>query len=125
MMFMYGSLIFFFQIQKAESTPEIYTALSGMASCAPLISKMKYFMGHKHCNIVTSPNVGFMVGAMGMSSTASCGGEFGIPVVDTTFGDFRVYYFSIAKVFAVHSSFIIIITLTPYGMVPLSGWVVR
>ena len=97
-MFMYGSLIFFFQTQKAESTPEIYTALSGMASCAPLISKMKYFMGHKHCNIVTSPNVGFMVGAMGMSSTASCGGEFGIPVVDTTFGDFRVYYFSIAKV---------------------------
>lgn len=63
--------------------------------------KMKYFMGHKHCNMVTSPNVGFMVGAMGMSDASSCGGEFGIPVVDTTFGDFRVYYFSIAKVFSV------------------------
>ena len=83
---------------QAESAPEIYTALSGMASCAPLIPKMKYFMGHKHCNMVTSPNLGFMVGAMGMSDASSCGGEFGMPVVDTTFGDFRVYYFSIAKV---------------------------
>ena len=83
---------------QAESAPEIYTALSGMASCAPLIPKMKYFMGHKHCNMVTSPNLGFMVGAMGMSDASSCGGEIGIPVVDTTFGDFRVYYFSIAKV---------------------------
>ena len=84
---------------KADSTPAVYDTLAGMPACAPLIPKMKYFMGHKHCNIVTAPNVGFMVGAMGMSDSSSCGGEFGIPIVDTTFGDFRVYYFSIAKVF--------------------------
>ena len=32
-----------------------------------------------------------------MSNAGSCGGVFGIPVVDTTGGQFRVFYFPIAK----------------------------
>lgn len=38
-----------------------------------------------------------MVGAQGMSDATSCGGAFGIPVVDTTNGRFRVYYFPLAQ----------------------------
>jgi len=82
---------------EAESVPEVYSALSALPQCAPLMSRMKYFMGHKHCNVVTSPDTGFMVGAMGMADKSSCGGEFGFPVLDTTQGDLRVYYFSLAK----------------------------
>lgn len=33
--------------------------------------------------------------AMGMGDVTGCGGVFGIPVVDTTGGSFRVYYFPI------------------------------
>ena len=84
---------------EAEAVPEVYSALSALPQCAPLVSRMKYFMGHKHCNLVTSPGVGFMVGAQGMADKSSCGGEYGFPVVDTTQGDeLRIYYFSIAKV---------------------------
>jgi hypothetical protein len=68
-----------------------------MPSCAPLASKIRYFMGHKLCNIATEANVGFMVGAQDMSDATSCGGAFGIPIVDTTGGSFKVYYFHIAQ----------------------------
>lgn len=84
---------------QAESVPEVYSALAALPQCAPLMSRMKYFMGHKHCNMVTAPDLGFMVGAQGMADKGSCGGEFGFPVLDTTQnnGELRVYYFSIAK----------------------------
>ena len=48
------------------SAPEVYAQLAALPACAPVSKRMKYFMGHKHCNIVTEPNVGFMVGALGM-----------------------------------------------------------
>ncbi len=55
--------------------------------------------GHKHCNVVMDPDVGFMVGGNGMSDAASCGGNFGIPVIDTTgmSGDRQPYLFLISK----------------------------
>lgn len=77
------------------AVPAIYKTIIDLPSCAPLASKTRYFMGHKHCNIVTEKNVGFMVGAQGMSDASSCGGAFGIPVVDTTGGRFKVYYFPV------------------------------
>ncbi len=80
-----------------SAMPELYAELQSLPSCAPMVKKMRYFMGHKHCNIVTEPEVGFMVGAMGMSDSTPCGGTFGFPVVDTTGGSFKVYYFPIAQ----------------------------
>lgn len=81
----------------ANSTvPALYEELIALPSCEPVASKMKYFMGHKHCNHVTTADVGFMVGAMGMKDSG-CTGEFGIPVVDSTDGYFKVYYFPIAQ----------------------------
>lgn len=79
------------------TVPNFYTEMLQEASCQPIASKIRYFMGHKHCNIVTKENIGFMVGAQGMSDASSCGGAFGIPVVDTTSGRFRVYYFALAQ----------------------------
>ena len=77
--------------------PTIYQELAALPACAPVQSKLRYFMGHKHCNMVTETNVGFMVGAQGMSDKDECGGAYGIPVVDTTGGRFKVYYFPIAQ----------------------------
>jgi len=79
------------------TVPAIYQKIVAMPSCAPLASKIRYFMGHKLCNIATEANVGFMVGAQDMSDATSCGGAFGIPIVDTTGGRFKVYYFPIAQ----------------------------
>ena len=73
----------------------VYAELKALPACEAVASKMKYFVGHKHCNYVMEPNVGFMVGAQGMSDSAECGGTYGIPVLDTTEGTFKVFYFPI------------------------------
>lgn len=83
--------------ESEASVPLIYQEISNLPSCAPVKSKIRYFMGHKHCNVVTEKDVGFMVGAVGMSDATGCGGAFGIPIVDTTGGTFKVYYFPIAQ----------------------------
>jgi len=80
------------------TTPFIYNEISTLKECAAIAPKMRYFMGHQHCNQVTQKDVGFMVGALGMSDSSSCGGVFGIPIVDTTGGDFKVYYFALNQV---------------------------
>ena len=81
--------------ETGMSAPQLYDELAALPACAPVAKRMKYFMGHKHCNIVTEPDVGFMVGALGMSDSSDCGGVFGFPIVDTTGGAFKVYYFPI------------------------------
>ena len=78
------------------TVPAVYSEIAALPACAPIASKMLYFMGHKHCNMVTEKDIGFMVGGMGMSDASSCGGVFGIPVVDTTGGSVKVYYFQLA-----------------------------
>lgn len=81
----------------ADATvPNFYQEMIKETSCQPIAEKIRYFMGHKHCNLITQKDIGFMVGAQGMSD-AQCGGAFGIPVVDTTEGRFRVYYFPLAQ----------------------------
>jgi hypothetical protein len=80
-----------------SDVPVIYQEMSALPACAAVKSKIRYFMGHKHCNMVTETNVGFMVGAQGMSDKDDCGGAYGIPVVDTTGGTFKVYYFPIQQ----------------------------
>ena len=82
---------------SAESTvPNAYKELLNLPSCNKIASKLKYFEGHKHCNYVVENDVGFMVGANGMSDK-DCTGEFGIPVVDSTGGSFKVYYFPVVQ----------------------------
>lgn len=40
------------------TTPNVYKEMSGLAECASIKSKLKYFMGHEHCNEVTSKDTG-------------------------------------------------------------------
>ena len=80
--------------EESSTTPEVYEELKALPECAPIANKLKYFEGHKHCNEVRETDVGFMVGGMGMTD-AGCGGALGLPIVDTTGGSFKVYYFPI------------------------------
>mmetsp|Transcript_10997 Transcript_10997/g.16760 ORF Transcript_10997/g.16760 Transcript_10997/m.16760 type:complete len:515 (-) Transcript_10997:175-1719(-) len=76
------------------TVPEVYKSIASLPACEPVASKMRYMLGHKHCNMVMEEGAGFMVGGIGMSDY-QCGGDFGIPVVDTTGGSFKVYYFPV------------------------------
>ena len=76
------------------AVPEVYANLKLIASCSAIYSKIRYFDGHQHCNKVMKPDIGFMVGANGMSSSA-CDNEFGLAVIDTTNNKFQINYFLI------------------------------
>lgn len=56
----------------AAATPHTYNAMMTLPHCQPLMHKVRYFMGHRHCNMMTQRHVGFMVGAQGMSDASSC-----------------------------------------------------
>jgi hypothetical protein len=43
------------------TVPNLYTELKSVPACQPLVSKMKYFMGHQHCNHIVEQDVGYMV----------------------------------------------------------------
>lgn len=74
------------------TTPEVYREMLALPECATVAPRMKYFMGHVHCNEITETDVGYMVGAQGMGGC----GEWGIPVVDTTGdGAFKLFYFQL------------------------------
>ena len=75
--------------EGAMTTPAVYAEMAALPECSSVLPKMKYFMGHEHCNTITEPGLGYMVGAQGMGGC----GEWGIPIVDTTSGSFKVYYF--------------------------------
>ena len=60
--------------------PEVYKDISKLAECAAVKDRMRYLMGHQHCNKVVEPGVGFMVGGAGMSGC----GQFGVTVLDSS-----------------------------------------
>jgi hypothetical protein len=43
------------------TTQSVYSELVALPACKEVAGKLKYFVGHKHCNIIMEPNVGFMV----------------------------------------------------------------
>jgi hypothetical protein len=88
--------------EDAATVPEVYNELRSLPACASVASKLKYFEGHRHCNIIMEKDVGFMVGGQGMIDfmQSPCGGELGFPIVDTTNGRFKVYYFLISTIAA-------------------------
>lgn len=64
-----------------------------------MAKKMRYIMGHLHCNKVMEEDVGFMVAGQGMTANENfdCNGNFGLPVVDSFGGTFSIYYFDVSK----------------------------
>mmetsp|Transcript_6123 Transcript_6123/g.9541 ORF Transcript_6123/g.9541 Transcript_6123/m.9541 type:complete len:548 (-) Transcript_6123:442-2085(-) len=60
--------------------PSVRSKMESIEGCSAFGNKLKYFMGHTHCNEVTETGIGFMVAGMGMEGC----GNFGIPVLDST-----------------------------------------
>lgn len=78
---------------KDMTVPAVYDEIKAMPGCAKLGKKLKYLMGHVHCNEVTQAETGFMLGGQGMADN-KCN-EFGLPVIDTTGGRARIMYFPV------------------------------
>jgi hypothetical protein len=82
------------------AAPEAFSQILSMPGCSALAPRIKYFEGHNHCNKVTNPNVGFMIGAFGMSGC----GDLGLPVLDTRNGEAKLWYFSLGSGGVRHSN---------------------
>lgn len=74
------------------ATPGAWKKVQVLPGCKELGHRLKYFMGHTHCNNPNGDGAGFRVAGFGMNGC----GNFGLPVLDTTLGRIRVLYFSIA-----------------------------
>jgi hypothetical protein len=98
---------------EADMTvPDVYASIAALPACQPVAAKMRYMLGHKHCNEVIDKDVGFMVGGWGMSDYA-CGGSFGLPIIDTTGGQFRVLYLPLQQAWPQTEVRLLMIILTP------------
>jgi len=65
---------------EADMTvPAAFNEIKVLPGCAAMGTRLKYLMGHTHCNEVTQADTGFMLAGQGMSGC----GNFGVPVVDT------------------------------------------
>lgn len=80
-----------------SDVPTVYKALMTNPKCAAVAKKIKYLEGHTHCNKVIEQDVGFMVGANGMTQATDCGGVWGVTVMDTTNNRFRMLHFPLIK----------------------------
>jgi len=82
----------------ATAVPGLYDRARSFPGCSELDEqgKLKMFMGHTHCNEVAphgNIDTGFMVAGMGMGGC----GNYGVPILDTTGGFVRVWYFPIVE----------------------------
>jgi len=66
---------------KESTTPSIYEQLKEVEECISVHPKMKFIMGHTHCNHEVRDDVGYIVGGQGKSSGCM---DFGLPIFDTT-----------------------------------------
>ena len=80
-------------------TPRVFKLLQRNDKCESIKNKLKYYVGHWHCNQVLDDKVGFMIGACGKSSEEyACSmneGEWGITIGESTKDSHNVYYFPI------------------------------
>ena len=79
-------------------TPGVYEHVRALDGCKAYDERraLKFIMGHTHCNIPhphAHIGTGFMVAGQGMEGC----GDYGFPVLDTTEGRVRLYYFEIAN----------------------------
>merc|ERR1712032_1203503 len=81
------------------SAPNVWAHVKQQPGCASKL--VLYVDGHEHCNHVTEPGFGFMIGANGQGG--NCEPQFGFMVIDTNpktqdgRADARVDYFEVAR----------------------------
>ena len=83
---------------EETAVPGMYEYLRTIKGCDAYDQRgmLKSVMGHTHCNVAHPhgyTNVGFMVAGQGMEGC----GNYGIPLLDTTDGRVRFYYFPIVS----------------------------
>jgi len=81
-------------VQHNMDMPHFYDKVSDVPGCAAfaVAGNLKFIMGHTHCNLPHPHghvDTGFMVAGQGMTGC----GNYGIPVLDTTGGRTRMFYF--------------------------------
>lgn len=79
------------------SSPDVYAFMKTQPGCSS--KTLMYVDGHEHCNKVTEPGHGFMIGGNGMGGC----GQFGFMILESNPAaaggpDVRVDYFELAKI---------------------------
>jgi hypothetical protein len=83
---------------QGMDTPSAYERVIQLDGCSALRSRIKWVEGHKHCNQILKNNTGFLLGSFGfMEGDQHCMGGFAIPILDTTGGRARLYYYELGK----------------------------
>ena len=73
-------------------TPAVFRRVAAMPGCDR--GTLRYAMGHTHCNMPHPHGyngTGFMVAGQGMEGC----GNYGVPIIDSTEGRLRMWYFPI------------------------------
>eukprot|EP00331_Platyophrya_macrostoma_P019273 CAMPEP_0176475484 /NCGR_PEP_ID=MMETSP0127-20121128/43631_1 /TAXON_ID=938130 /ORGANISM="Platyophrya macrostoma, Strain WH" /LENGTH=243 /DNA_ID=CAMNT_0017871083 /DNA_START=28 /DNA_END=760 /DNA_ORIENTATION=- len=77
-----------------------HTAVLSLPGCAELgPKKIKYMLGHTHCNVIDDVDRGFMVGGFGMGGGRQDCGDFGLPYIEASPSQLLVTYFPITHRF--------------------------
>jgi len=83
---------------KDMAMPQWYETMSAYPGCDEFNNRgmLKFIMGHSHCNDPHphgKVDAGFRVAGFGMSDTCADGTRYGMPLLDTTGGRVRFWYF--------------------------------
>lgn len=83
------------------STNNLYHAtLMQLPGCKEIgTERIKYLLGHTHCNVVDDINRGFMIGGFGMGGGWQDCGDFGIPYIEASPSNLLISYYPIAHRF--------------------------
>lgn len=49
---------------EGSTVPQAYDNIASLEACKAIVPKLQYVMGHEHCNMVTEPDLGYMVRKM-------------------------------------------------------------
>ena len=61
--------------------------------------RIKYLLGHTHCNVIDEVDRGFMIGGFGMGGGLSDCADFGLPFIESTTTTLEITYFPITHRF--------------------------
>jgi len=89
--------------KKTLETPAVWRRLpKEIEACTPIEQKLRYAMGHEHCNRPEDGGRGLMVGGTGMTEMMGCQHAWGFAYISTKGkggegdGDLTVAYFTVA-----------------------------
>lgn len=77
-----------------------HSTLLQLPGCRELgTRRIKYLLGHTHCNVIDDVDRGFMIGGFGMGGGKQDCGDFGVPYIEATEQQLLITYFPITHRF--------------------------